>query len=162
VIPARSQPVNLREPVRPGEAKSARTGARISFANWIKSSKPAQSISIELIWPSPSAPARRGGGLLDHRRRSHDITDHEKRKHQRNPDPRWCRPLHKIDLPRPAGIQAQPERARKEFYFYLCLCRDAPGPVTNGENESRQSQLVCASDGAPDIVDHMGLRSSRS
>jgi hypothetical protein len=30
--------------------------------------------------------------------------------------------------------------------------------VTNGESEPRQSQLVCDSDGAPDIVDHMGTQ----
>jgi hypothetical protein len=44
-------------------------------------------------------------------------------------------------------------------------CRAAPGPVTSGESGTKPApnrNMVSASDGAPDIVDHMGLRSSRS
>jgi hypothetical protein len=44
-------------------------------------------------------------------------------------------------------------------------CRAAPAPVTSGESGTKPApnrNMVSASDGAPDIVDHMGLRSSRS
>src|SRR5664279_3893422 len=68
---------------RPGPpCKSmSRTVAGVRPSNSVRCSR------VRLIF-SPSVPAQQGGGLLDHGRRRHDMTDHEKRERKCNPHPR--------------------------------------------------------------------------